>query len=56
MAQDYRPYPFDSLTSVTLRTGAQLKEHPRLPKEQQLQAMGNLIDNMNLDEEIDDSG
>jgi len=57
MAQDYRPYPFESLTSVTLKTGAQLSEHARIPKEQHINAMSDLVDSMNLDDcEEDENG
>lgn len=57
MAQDYRPYPFESLTSVTLKTGAQISEHARIPKEQHINAMSDLVDSMNLDDcEEDENG
>jgi len=47
-ADDVRHYTFPSLTTLISRTGERITKHPYLPTEEQLDAMGKFIDDMDL--------
>lgn len=57
-ADDVRKYPFASLNRLVNKKGEVLKRHPYLPTGDQLAAMENFVDAMNLMEagEKDDDG
>lgn len=50
-ADDVRHYTFPSLTTLISRTGERITKHPYLPTEDQLDAMGRFIDDMDLTDE-----
>ncbi|KAG8220208.1 SPOC domain-like protein [Butyriboletus roseoflavus] len=47
-ADDVRRYTFPSLTTLISRSGEKLTKHPYIPTEEQLEAMDNFVDAMNL--------
>ncbi|KAI6153115.1 SPOC domain-like protein [Pisolithus tinctorius] len=57
-ADDIRHYTFPSLTTLTSRTGERITKHPYLPTEEQLEAMDQFIDDMDLSDagEKDEKG
>jgi ATP-dependent DNA helicase 2 subunit 2 len=47
-ADDVRKYTFASLTHLVNKKGEVLTEHPYLPTEAQIEAMGKFVDAMDL--------
>lgn len=47
-ADDLRKYAFPPLKSLTNKKGDVLTEHPYIPTEEQLAAMDNFVDSMDL--------
>jgi ATP-dependent DNA helicase 2 subunit 2 len=47
-ADDVRKYTFASLTQLVNKKGEVLTEHPYLPTETQVEAMGTFVDAMDL--------
>lgn len=57
-ADDVRKYTFPSWTKLVSKKGEVLEEHPYLPNEKQMSAMGNFVDAMDLSDagEKDEEG
>lgn len=47
-ADDIRHYTFPSLTALVSRSGEKITKHPYIPTEEQLEAMDNFVDAMDL--------
>ncbi|KAF8547086.1 SPOC domain-like protein [Imleria badia] len=47
-ADDVRHYTFPSLTTLVSRSGEKITKHPYIPTEEQLEAMDNFVDAMDL--------
>ncbi|KAG9310306.1 SPOC domain-like protein [Chiua virens] len=47
-ADDVRQYTFPSLTTLVSRSGVKITKHPYIPTEEQLEAMDNFVDAMDL--------
>jgi hypothetical protein len=47
-ADDVRKYTFASLDKLVSKKGELIREHPYLPTEEQLDAMDNFVDSMDL--------
>ncbi|KAF8139796.1 SPOC domain-like protein [Boletus edulis] len=53
-ADDVRHYTFPSLTTLVSRSGEKITKHPYIPTEEQLEAMDNFVDAMDLTEAAKD--
>lgn len=47
-ADDIRHYTFPSLSNLVSRSGEKIAKHPYIPTEEQLEAMDNFVDAMDL--------
>lgn len=47
-ADDVRKYTFASLTNLINKKGEEIIEHPYLPADEQMEAMGKFVDAMDL--------
>jgi len=47
-ADDVRKYTFASLTNLVNKKGEEITEHPYLPTDEQMEAMSNFVDAMDL--------
>jgi len=47
-ADDVRHYTFPSLSTLVSRSGEKVTKHPYIPTEEQLEAMDNFVDAMDL--------